>query len=304
MARYLVTGAAGFIGSNLCFGLLEQGHEVVAVDNLQTGSAQNLQGFTGDFYAVDVTVKGSLSGKFDGIFHHGDITDPRFPDDAVVLKRNVSGFQNLLDLAKQTGASLIYASTAGLYGNGPTPMREDQQKHILTAYGKSKSQMDALAAEAGPEVHVVGLRYFNVFGPRESHKGRAASMVYHLRQQMKQGKRPRLFNFGDQIRDFVYVKDVVRANLLALNAPNGVYNVGTGRGSTFNELVDCLNVALKTSLTPEYFEMPYDPATYQENTQASIELAAEKMGYQPDWPLQKAVSDYMEWLDASSDRNQ
>ncbi|MCC7440406.1 MAG: NAD-dependent epimerase/dehydratase family protein, partial [Bdellovibrionales bacterium] len=233
---------------------------------------------------------------FDAVFHQGDITDPRWPNDAEVLERNVKGFQEALALAAEQGSRFVYASTAGLYGNGPVPMQEDQPKQLLTAYGRSKLRMDELGAEAGVSHPVVGLRYFNVFGPREAGKGRPASMIYHLALQMKEGRRPKLFKWGEQARDQIYVKDVVAANLCALKGPSGVYNVGTGRPTSFNAIVAALNEALGTKLEPEYIDMPFDAATYQGNTLAHTERAEKVLGFKANWEFATAVRDYMIWL--------
>ncbi|MBY0370959.1 NAD-dependent epimerase/dehydratase family protein [bacterium] len=298
MARYLVSGAAGFIGSNLVLALEEQGNEIVAVDSLRTGSPANLEGFKGRFHKIDVAENEPLpSGKWDAVFHLGDITDPRHGDDAEVLRKNVGGFSKMLAAAQQSSCRFIYASTAGLYGNGPTPMREDQDKEILTAYGRSKQEMDWLAEKAGRELPVIGLRYFNVFGPREAAKGRAASMVYHLYQQVRQGKRPRLFEWGEQKRDFIYVKDAVLANQCALTAPSGVYNVGTGTATSFKELAASLGRAMDRDTAPEYFPSPYDTATYQADTQADTKLASERLGFTAQWSFDNAVRDYVQWMD-------
>ncbi len=297
MPRYLVSGGSGFIGSNLVLELEAQGAEVVAVDSFKTGSRANLAGFRGRLIEADVTQAFAAEGPWDAVFHHGDITDPRHPNDAEVLEKNVAGFQRLLDISLKAKCRLVYASTAGLYGNGPTPMREDQEKHLLTAYGRSKWQMDEIALRYGREADVIGLRYFNVFGPREAAKGRAASMVYHLYRQVKAGKPPRIFEWGEQKRDFIYVKDVVRANLAALTAPSGVYNVGSGVATTFNELVAALSEAMGRSLKPEYFPMPYDTATYQGNTHADIALAKARLGFEAQWGFTAAVKDYVQWLE-------
>ncbi|MCC7443021.1 MAG: NAD-dependent epimerase/dehydratase family protein, partial [Bdellovibrionales bacterium] len=216
MSRALVTGGAGFVGSNLALELEALGWDVVVVDNLLTGHRENLEGFQGQFIdASSLELRSALRQElrggqpFDAVFHQGDITDPRWPNDAEVLERNVKGFQEVLALAAEQGSQFVYASTAGLYGNGPVPMQEDQPKQLLTAYGRSKLRMDELGAEAGVSHPVVGLRYFNVFGPREAGKGRPASMIYHLALQMKEGRRPKLFKWGEQARDQIYVKDVV-----------------------------------------------------------------------------------------------
>jgi ADP-L-glycero-D-manno-heptose 6-epimerase len=295
MPRYFISGAAGFIGSNLALALEAQGAEVVGVDSFRTGAKDNLQGFRGRFIEADVTQGAEWEGPWDAVFHQGDITDPRYPNDEEIWEKNLTGFSHLLQLARKSGCRLVYASTAGLYGNGPTPMREDQQKQLLTAYGRSKLRMDEIGQQSW-EVPVIGLRYFNVFGPREAAKGRAASMVYHLYRQVLEGKSPRLFEWGEQKRDFVYVKDVVQANLCALTAPSGVYNVGTGVASTFNQVVESLGIALGKTFSVEYFPMPYDTATYQADTQADTRLAREQLGFQARWGLRDAVADYVNWL--------
>jgi len=138
-------------------------------------------------------------------------------------------------------------------------------------------------------MHIVGLRYFNVFGSRESYKGRAASMVYHLAKQIKSGKNPRIFKFGEQKRDHIYVKDIVDATIKAMNAKSGIYNVGNGIGTTFNDLIKILNEIMGTNYKIEYFDMPYDPKTYQSNTQADTKKAEEFLGFKAKWPLKQGI---------------
>lgn len=296
MERVLVTGAAGFIGSNLTLELVRRGYDVVALDNFISGVRPNLKEFKGKFIDWDVTKPLYLDEPFRFIFHDGDITDPRYPRDDEVYSRNLKCFENMLALARSTGARLIYASTANLYGNGPTPMCEDQDEDIISSYGRSKAEIDRIAATYFDRMSLVGLRYFNVFGPRETHKARAASMVFHLSRQMVQKRRPRLFKYGEQKRDFIYVKDIVEANLCAMKAPSGVYNVGTGAGTTFNELVATLNDVLGTKLEIEYFDMPYVSQTYQHNTQADTERAEKLLGFKARWTLRDAIVEYMKWL--------
>ena len=204
----------------------------------------------------------------------------------------------MIKLAEKNNAKLIYASTAGLYGNGPTPMKENQKKEILSVYGKSKLEMDEMAEKLFNKMHIVGLRYFNVFGPREKHKGRPASMIYHLAKQIKSGKNPRIFKHGEQKRDHIYVKDAVDATIKAVNAKQScIVNVGTGIATTFNELIKTLNEVLKTNLEPEYFDMPYDPKTYQANTQAATQKAENLIEFKARWPLKEGIKDYIKWLD-------
>jgi len=298
--KSLVTGGCGFIGSNLALELEKRGHEVTVFDH-QLNAKKNLTNFRGKVVELDVARPFQRDGlQFDYIFHQAALTDPRHSDDREIYEKNIVGFTNMVELCRETGARLIYASTAGLYGNGPVPMREDQPKQILTEYGRSKLEMDEQAKKLFEEFPIIGLRYFNVYGPREAHKGRPASMIYHLYHQMKRGTAPRLFKFGEHKRDFIYVNDVVSANIAAMTAPSGVYNVGTGIGSTFNELVAILNEVLGTKLATEYIEMPFADSTYQGNTVADVALAKEKLKFAASWSFPAGVDDYVQWLESQT----
>jgi ADP-L-glycero-D-manno-heptose 6-epimerase len=291
----LVTGGAGFIGSNLAFNLEKLGHHVIAVDNLLTGSKENLENFSGEFRQIDISRPFELNEKLDVIFHQAALTNPRFDDDSEMMRANIDGFKLIIELAKKNNSRLVYASTANLYGNGPVPMIESQTPELISAYGRSKLEMDNLAMELKDKMHIVGLRYFNVFGPREEFKGNAASMIFHLMNQIKSGKRPRLFKKGEQKRDHIYVKDVVEATLKAKDAKSGVYNVGSGSGTSFNDLVNTLNKVLGANLEPDYFEMPYDPKTYQMNTQADISLSMKELNWRPQYSLESGIKENALW---------
>lgn len=296
MPKILVTGGAGFIGSNLAIELEKQGHEVAIADNLFTGSMENIRGFKGKFMNIDVSRPFNMNEKFGIIFHQAAITDPRHGNDDEAMRVNIDGFRNIIRLAKENNSKLVYASSAGLYGNGPVPMKESQEKDLLSAYARSKLAMDETAEELFDEMHIVGLRYFNVFGPREALKGRPASMIYHLSKQMKSGKNPRIFKWGGQRRDHIYVKDAVHATIKAASAKKScIVNVGTGIATSFNELVKVLNEVLGTSLEPEYFDSPYGK-NYQDNTQADTSNAEKLIGFKPKWELRDAIKDYMRWL--------
>ncbi|MBS3135488.1 NAD-dependent epimerase/dehydratase family protein [Candidatus Woesearchaeota archaeon] len=290
--RCVVTGGAGFIGSNLALHLENEGEEVVIVDNFKTGKEENLAGFRGEIIKADVSGKFDVNGKVDVIFHQAAITDPRHENDDETIRDNLSGFRNILSMAMDKKAKLIYASSASMYGNGPAPQKEDQEKELFTAYSKSKLMIDNLAKEYLRKIHIVGLRYFNVFGPREKYKGRAASMIYHLARQMKSGKNPRIFKMGEQRRDHIYVKDCVTANIKAINGEPGVYNVGTGICTSFNDLIAMINKSLGTNLKPEYIDNPYEK-TYQKNTQADTSKTEKHLGFKARYGLQKAINEYV-----------
>ncbi|MFH0908049.1 MAG: NAD-dependent epimerase/dehydratase family protein [bacterium] len=292
--KCLVTGAAGFVGSNLAIKLQELGHDVTALDNFSTGNRAHLAAFEGRVLEANVADAIPPSGHYyDVIFHQAAITDPRYEKSSELLSQNLAGFSRMLALAKAQGARLIYASTASLYGNGPAPQSEDQQKDITSSYALSKLIGDEMASHHFRDMAIVGLRYFNVFGPHEEFKGRAASMVFHLAQQMLAKRRPRIYRFGEQKRDHVYVKDCVAANLKALDAPSGVYNVGTGEATTFNELVAILNRCLGTSYEPEWLDMPHDPATYQMNTQADRTRAKRLLKFETAYSTPDGIADYV-----------
>ncbi len=293
--RALVTGGAGFIGSNLCWELAARGWQVVALDDFSTGTFENLRGFPGDVVAADfgdTAYWGPRVGKIDAVFHQAAITDTTVTDQRLMMKVNVESFRDLLFwAAKAKVKKVVYASSAGTYGDAPVPQREDCDLRPMNVYGFSKMVMET-AAGSVKGVKAVGLRYFNVFGPREAHKNKAASMIWQLALQMKAGRRPRIFEFGEQYRDFIYIKDVVDANIKAFekSAP-GAYNACTGRKTDFNGIVASLNAALGTSLQPEYIKNPY--SFYQNETLGDPAKAQKAFGFRSQWTVERAVPDYL-----------
>src|SRR6185312_10814803 len=156
----------------------------------------------------------------DVIFHQASITDTTVTDQLHMMRNNVEGFRHVLGWAARWGARVVWASSAAVYGNLPAPNKLSDRPAPLNVYGYSKLAMERLAhlwALEHSKLPVIGLRYFNVYGPGEAHKGKFASMIWQLSLQMRAGKRPRVFSAGDQKRDFVSIEDVVDANLLAMN---------------------------------------------------------------------------------------
>jgi len=301
--RLLVTGAAGFIGSNLALELARRGHSVVGLDDFSNGSFENLVDLSGDVIAADLRERAwqDRAGPVEAVFHQAAITDTTLSDQMRMMEVNVEAFRELLGWAARQGVrAVVYASSAGVYGDGPLPMRESAGPRPLNVYAFSKRVMESVAADfakSHPQTRVVGLRYFNVFGPRERFKGKAASMIWQLAQQILAGKPPRIFEFGEQYRDFIYVRDVVEANLLALDkAPGGVYNVCTGEKTTFNRLVEILNSVLGTRLQPEYFKNPY--SFYQEETLGDPARAESRFGFRARCSVAAGVREYLGGLGA------
>jgi ADP-L-glycero-D-manno-heptose 6-epimerase len=219
-------------------------------------------------------------------------------DQFVQVHDNVESFRRLLDFASPTKTRVIYASSAAIYGPATEASIESNGAAPANVYAFSKMIMDNIAmrgAIESPDWIIVGLRYFNVYGPREAHKGVPASMIYHLAHQMKAGKRPRIFKHGEQKRDFVYVKDAVEGAIRALDAKtSGIHNVGAGQARSFNELIEVLNKCLGTNFEPEYFDNPH--AHYQNFTQADLTSARNALRYEPRFSLEDGVRDYMQWL--------
>ncbi len=272
------------------------------IDDFRSGDFKNLRGYQGDFVAADLARldwRAQFGDEaFDGIFHLASITDTTLHDQFPQVHDNVESFRRLLAFARPNRTRVIYASSAATYGAASGRSREVDDAAPANVYAFSKVIMDNLARRAAsddPEWKIVGLRYFNVYGPREAHKGAPASMILHLSRQIKAGKNPRIFKYGEQKRDFVYVKDIVDGTLLALEAKeSGIHNLGSGQARSFNELIEILNKSLGTNFAPEYFDNPH--AHYQNHTEADLRNVRQSLGYEPRYSLEQGVADYMAWL--------
>jgi ADP-L-glycero-D-manno-heptose 6-epimerase len=295
--RILVTGGAGFIGSNLALQLASDGHDVLVVDDFSSAHWSNLVGFRGDVVTLDLSTPLSPLARLEPcqvIFHQASITDTTVTDQRKMMSNNVEGFRNVLNLAGDWHSRVIWAGSASVYGQGKAPMKESASPQPLNVYAYSKLAMERLADEyrAKLEHPIIGLRYFNVYGPGEDHKGRFASMIHQLAKQMRAGKRPRIFTAGQQRRDFVYVGDAVQANLRAMKGHRGgMFNVGSGKSSSFNEVVAELNRVLQTSLQPDYFENPY--GFTQDWTEADLTESHRSLGYAPKYDLRRGIDAYL-----------
>jgi len=300
----LVTGGAGFIGSNLTLALQEKFPDarLTVIDDFRSGDFKNLAGYRGDFIAQNLATldwrEQFGDAKFNAIFHLASITDTTNHDQFEQVHDNVESFRRILNFARPTKTRIIYASSASTYGATTEASVESNSAAPANVYSFSKVIMDNLAtrsAAESPDWIIIGLRYFNVYGPREAHKGVPASMVYHLAQQMKAGQRPRIFKHGEQKRDFVYVKDAVEGSIRALEASqSGIYNLGSGRARSFNELVHVLNKCLGTNFQPDYIDNPH--LHYQNFTKADLTKARSAFGHEPRFSLEEGVRDYMQWL--------
>lgn len=256
--RILITGGKGFIGLNLVEDLRKDPKNKVVV------------------YNRDVRQKIRIKNNFDIIFHLAANTDTRYPSDIEMYRNNILGFLNVLDFALKGKSKLIYASTAAMYGT-----------YKKTAYAESKIIGDEIARHFFNRLPLVGLRFFNVYGPYEVQKGRMSSMITQWALQIKKGKRPKAFGKEDAKRDHIYVKDIVRALKMAIKKKNGIYDVGTGRAVTFDTVLESVQKALGTNLKPIYIKNPYKGA-YQKYTRAKL-----NWGFKPKYTLEHGVKDYL-----------
>jgi len=296
--RVLVTGGAGFIGSNITNILEDKGAEVVVLDDFSHSDYKNLLDSRVKIICADVSDKKAFEKlpKIDAVIHEAAITDTTIDDDTKMMEVNFNGFKNALNFCLKKKIRLVYASSAGVYGSGASPMKEDQKKTPHNIYAYSKYMCDCLAQDVMRKKNfplIVGLRYFNVYGPAEYHKGTSASMIYQLYLQMKDGKNPRVFKYGQQKRDFIYVKDVARITVEALQLKqSAILNVGTGKARSFNDIIAALNNVLNMDLTPDYFDNPYE-GKYQDYTEADTAKLIEKFGSGAQFSLEEGISDYV-----------
>jgi len=265
VSYYVVTGAAGFIGSRLVAGLNRRGvRDVIVVDNLQQSAKfTNLVGCDIADYVDQASFFSTLEkleGNVEAIFHQGACSDTMESDGRFMMENNYEYSRRLLDWCQDEQVPFLYASSASVYGAGPDFREDRKYEKPLNVYGYSKFLFDQHVRNILEErtAQVAGLRYFNVYGPNEAHKGRMASVALHAWQQLHAEGRVKLFvgsagySDGEQRRDFVYVDDVVAVNLWLLERRDvsGIFNCGTGRAQSFNRLaVAVINAVNRTSLT-------------------------------------------------------
>jgi len=297
MARYLVTGGAGFIGSHLAEVLVKSGNRVRILDNFATGARANLAALAGgvEFLEGDLRDPATLEQAVRGVevvFHQAALPSvARSLEDPVTTHAvNATGTLLLLQAARRAGVRrVVYASSSSVYGDSPTlPKREEMPTQPKSPYAVSKlagEQYCQVFADA-LGLETVSLRYFNIFGPRQDPDSPYAAVIARFLAAIRRGERPVIYGDGQQSRDFTYVENVVRANLLAADAPGAsgqAINVACGARVTLIELVEHLNRLLGTHLTPS-FAPPR--AGDVRHSQADLTRAAALLGYRPtvDFP--------------------
>ncbi len=307
----VVTGGAGFIGSNLVRGLNARGRDdIIVVDDLSDGTKfVNLVDCRiadyrdRDDFLADLLAGREPAGTLDAVFHQGACSTTTEWDGRYMLRNNYEYSRHLLAWCQRRHAAFIYASSAAVYGGGQVFREEPACETPLNVYGWSKLLFDQYVRRLGDAagIPVAGLRYFNVYGPREQHKGSMASVAFHLHGQLQNGDVVRLFEGsdgygdGEQRRDFVHVDDVVAVNLWLLDNPGvcGVFNVGTGASATFNDVARAV-IAAHGRGRIEYVPFPeHLRGRYQSFTEADIS-ALRAAGYQAAFAgVAEGVARYM-----------
>ena len=295
--KILVTGGAGFIGSHIVEYLVQRGDNVIVLDNLSNGKMQNMSKVSDDINFVNGDVRDynlveQLVKDVDGVFHEAALVSvpESFKMQNEYFDVNVNGTENILKLAKEYGFKIVYASSSSVYGNPKSvPIKEDDDRNPLNPYAKTKLE-DELLAEKYSEmgVHVIGLRYFNIFGRRQSKE--YAGVIKLFLKKIQQNKAPIINGDGSQTRDFVYVEDVVKANILAMdsNIKYKFLNVGTGYSISILDLANVCIEASGLSLKPVHGpQLPGDIL----DSKADLELIKKSLEWKPitkleDWLVQ------------------
>jgi UDP-glucose 4-epimerase len=285
--KFVITGGAGFIGSHLAKSLINEGHTVTIIDNLNTGKIENLKGILNqiDFVKGDIRDVGLLKNKLkdiDGVFHEAALASVQesFSKIKEYNDVNVGGTENILKFAKEFGFKIVYASSSSVYGNPvKIPIEEDDPKNPINPYAQTKLDDESLAIKyAQMGVRVIGLRYFNVFGERQSQT--YAGVIKKFIKKVRNNEAPIINGDGQQTRDFVYVGDVVQANILAMKSSvdHGFFNIGTNSTITVLELANLIIDAFGLSLKPIHGpELPGDVKI----TKADISRAIKILNWQP-----------------------
>jgi UDP-glucose 4-epimerase len=302
--KYLVTGGAGFIGSHIVQDLLEQNHEVVVLDNFFTGKHENLS-INDNLRRVhgsitDIKVLKEVCESVDGVFHEAAIISIPYSIKEPVITSNVNihGTHNVLVAARDQGVKkVIFASSCAVYGNQISDSHDETLSPIpKTPYALSKYNGEKFLQSFSHlyGIKTVSLRYFNVYGPRQDPSSEYSAVIPKFITSILKHRPPTIYGDGMQTRDFVYVKDISGANLLAMKkASSGVYNIGSGVGTTINDLLGIISGITEIPIRPNF-----KPARRGDifHSVANISYAKNTFGYIPEYSLTKGLKETIEWF--------
>lgn len=299
----LVTGGAGFIGSNLVENLLASGEEVAVLDNMDTGSMQNLEGLKGSLKVIQAGCGSAASLDIDpgAIYHLGiPSSSPMYKRNPMLVGDAVNGTIAVFELARKSGAKVVYASSSSLYNGITPPHREDMGILVTDYYTEARLAIERVAELYYHLFNVpsLGLRFFSVYGPKEKAKKQYANMVSQFMWEMMAGTAPVIFGDGSQTRDFVYVKDIVAALQAAMRSDyQGILNAGTGAAYSFNQVIDLLNDRLGSEIQPKYVDNPIK--NYVKDTLADTSKTEKVLGFKAKRSLKEGIDFLVDYYQRS-----
>lgn len=306
MAKILVTGGAGFIGSNFSNMMAEKGHEVVAIDNLSLGVVENLSDKV-KFIKGDVNKREDLEsagGNFDYIVHlAASSSAPMFSKDMYwAYQNNVCGHIRVMQFAKDIGVKkFMFASTSSIYGNNPVPLTEDQEVVPPNHYSVTKLAQEGASRvfSKAENMEIIAFRFMSVYGINEDHKKTFANLASQFTWDILNGKQPELYGDGTQKRDFTNVKDVVQGIELAMNTDKKygftIFNIGTNKAITLVELVELINKVAGTDIKPKFVENPVREG-YVRTQLADINKISKELGFEPKVELEEGLKEIIDKL--------
>ena len=294
--RVLVTGGAGFIGSNLANRLVDD-NDVVVVDDLYLGTPENLEDGV-EFHDASVLEEDLPTEGVDVLFHLAALSSYQMHEEDPIrgARVNVEGFVNTVEQVREDGCdTVVYASTSSIYGDRTEPSPEDMDVTARTGYEASKLSREQYGHYFSYhyDVSMAGMRFFSVyegFGGSEEHKGEFANLIAQFADDIANGESPVIYGDGTQTRDFTHVDDVVRGlELAADHELDGIYNLGTGDSYSINELVERLNGELGADVEPEYVENPIPEKVYVHDTMADISKMKAATGWEPEISFEEGL---------------
>ena len=304
----LVTGGAGFIGSNLVEELLASGKKVTVLDNMDTGSTSNLKDLGGDLEVIEgscVDVS-KFNLKPEAIYHLGiPSSSPMYKKNPFLVGEAINGTIAVFELARSAKCRVVYASSSSLYSGLTPPHREDMSIQVTDYYTEARLGIERTAELYNRlfDVPSAGMRFFSVYGPKEEAKKQYANMVSQFLWDMMKGKSPVIYGDGTQTRDFTYVKDVVKALRLAMISDyHGILNVGTGTAYSFNDVVDLINdgiinEGIGSEIEPKYLDNPIK--NYVSHTLADTSKTKEILGFEACRTLNDGIRSLIKFLKKS-----
>ena len=297
--KFAVTGGAGFVGNNIVKLLVSKGHDVVVIDNLHTGKKENLQEIIEEieFHNVDIRDFSKLESileNVDGIFHEAALTivQESFQKEKEYFDVNVKGTENIFKIAKKFKKKVVYASSSSIYGDTKEiPIKENFERKPINPYGQTKLEKEFLAEKYTKEgVSIIGLRYFNIFGKGQT--GSYAGVITQFIRKLKENKSPIIFGDGSQIRDFIHVSDIAKANLSAMlsETNSGFFNIGTGIPVKIKDLAKIMIKIYEKDFEP-IFQNALEGDV--KKSQANTELAEKMINWKSEIELEEGLKEFV-----------